>query len=644
MSYQARNGGGGGGGGGAEGFSSSQNSNSSSSYLAANAVANTESVAHNKSRTMLRSSLDVELTFPAFRLPGVYDRRFEANFLFANADTDNPRHFHRAFHHHTGFPPNRKYSLIGTAASPPGFAPERAGSFSVADSPGQLGNTLTPTTPGPGAFPLFRDEEGEPIIEMPRSMTDGEADMTLGLGAQREKSYPPLSASPSALAKPKRVGANMQLIPMGAIDTRSSQPDGHDNTDSYSLVRRIIFGNARRMNVSRLERKDINFSSIVDIDDEAFESYVTDDLAGRLGEGNFFRLFMLIVIILNSITIGIQTDSTMRYLYSPIFSHIDNIFLSIFIVEILFKWYYAFGAFWKSAWNWLDVALVIIALMGSLVTFGQSSRILKMLRMIRAFRSLRTISSLSGIYTVLQVVIRSIPDMLNITLLLLILMFIFAVVGVTLFSTTFPSQFADLGTAFFFLFILVCGDGWVGIFNQMEAAGQFTAGAIYCVLFITIGQFVFSNLVVAVVVNNLEETYDNIKKQMKAKFRKLRSRATNAGAKSESLRALASVPDSEEAVYLNQIPFELPQFDRITETRLENYYLLLMIIEDNLKEYVQIKEQLNEILGELKEINKNVQHDDGQEDALDNDDDDFVEELDTGDALTRLINMQTPRR
>ena len=67
----------------------------------------------------------------------------------------------------------------------------------------------------------------------------------------------------------------------------------------------------RAQNVSRLEQKGVTFSSIVDIDDEAFESYVTDDLAGRLGEGDFFRMAMLVVIVLNSIMIGVQTDANL---------------------------------------------------------------------------------------------------------------------------------------------------------------------------------------------------------------------------------------------------------------------------------------------------------------------------------------------
>lgn len=158
--------------------------------------------------------------------------------------------------------------------------------------------------------------------------------------------------------------------------------------------------------------------------------------------------------------------------------------------------------------------------------------------------------------------------------------------------------------ALFFLFILVTQDGWVVLFDELEKRGQFTAGAIYCVLFITLGGFVFSNLIVAVVVTNLEITYDAIKKQMKAKYRRLKSRGSDASAKGAldvkdpmAVRQLTHVAEGEESAYLHQIPFELPEFDRITEQRLEKYYLLLMIIEDNLKEYVQIKDQLNKVCG-----------------------------------------------
>ncbi|KNE68099.1 hypothetical protein AMAG_13268 [Allomyces macrogynus ATCC 38327] len=552
--------------------------------------------------SILRSSLEVELTYPAFRLPGVFDRKFESNFLYTNADSSAPRHFHRVFYQHSGFPTNRKYSLIGDKLA------SVAARYPLAGLAG-------------GSEEEARSDGG---------VDDPEVGGNVG-------------TSPSHPAGRKKGVSDLMLIGMGGIGGRNVPVDDGDNTDSYSMVRRIIFGNARKMNVSRLERKDINFSTIVDIDDEAFESYVTDDLAGRLGEGDFFRLIMLMVIIFNSIMISLQTNTFLRQRYSGVFAAMDSIFLSIFIMEVLFKWYYAFVTFWKSPWNWLDLGLIVVALLGPLITFSSSSRILKMLRMIRAFRSLRGVSALAGMYTVLQTVFQSIPDMLNITLLLLIVMFIFAVVGVTLFSSSYPERFGDLGTAMMMLFILVCQDGWVGLFNTMESRGLFGIASIYCVIFITLGGFIFLNLITAVVVNNLETTYDNIKKQMRRKYRQLKSAVGGSGTSgSGTQRPLATVAEGDASVYLGQIPYELPEFDRITESKLEKYYLLLMVIEENLKEYVQIKQSLNEILREIKDIN--ADRDDGDEDLdADMEEDEEEPDMNAGDALTRLINLQNSR-
>ena len=63
--------------------------------------------------------------------------------------------------------------------------------------------------------------------------------------------------------------------------------------------------------------------------------------------------------------------------------------------------------------------------------------------------------------------------MANIVLLLLILMFIFSVVGVTLFATDIPENFADLSKAMFTLFICLTQDGWVDIFNLMDVSITF---------------------------------------------------------------------------------------------------------------------------------------------------------------------------
>ena len=46
----------------------------------------------------------------------------------------------------------------------------------------------------------------------------------------------------------------------------------------------------------------------MDMDDERMEAYVSMVLVGNLLESIYFRVFIMVLIILNSLLIGIQTD------------------------------------------------------------------------------------------------------------------------------------------------------------------------------------------------------------------------------------------------------------------------------------------------------------------------------------------------
>jgi hypothetical protein len=58
------------------------------------------------------------------------------------------------------------------------------------------------------------------------------------------------------------------------------------------------------------EKKMINFSDIVDIDDEAFEDHVSHELASRLADCDFFRLLMTFcIVVIESILLNNEIDS-----------------------------------------------------------------------------------------------------------------------------------------------------------------------------------------------------------------------------------------------------------------------------------------------------------------------------------------------
>ena len=142
-----------------------------------------------------------------------------------------------------------------------------------------------------------------------------------------------------------------------------------DNTDTYQKVRALIFGKAMQYNVTKAETKTVNFTDIADIDDEALENHVREDLAARLGEGDAFKLVMLVVILLNSLVIALSTIAELYKYNADVFTQFNQVFIGIFVMEILFKWYYGFKDFWTSGWNILDLILVAASCLAYCIYF-----------------------------------------------------------------------------------------------------------------------------------------------------------------------------------------------------------------------------------------------------------------------------------
>eukprot|EP00058_Branchiostoma_floridae_P005263 XP_002590751.1 hypothetical protein BRAFLDRAFT_78165 [Branchiostoma floridae] len=81
-----------------------------------------------------------------------------------------------------------------------------------------------------------------------------------------------------------------------------------------------------------------------------------------------FRLIVFGLIIVNSVLIAMQTDEQLSIDYAALFSIFDQFVLTIFMWEILLKWYYGFVVFWKESWNILDFVIILALLLGPSVS------------------------------------------------------------------------------------------------------------------------------------------------------------------------------------------------------------------------------------------------------------------------------------
>ncbi|XP_053562889.1 voltage-dependent L-type calcium channel subunit alpha-1S isoform X2 [Bombina bombina] len=166
-------------------------------------------------------------------------------------------------------------------------------------------------------------------------------------------------------------------------------------------------------------------------------------LCHRIVNATTFTNFILLFILLSSISLAAEDPIQPDSFRNLILSKFDIVFTVIFTTEIVLKMttYGAFlhtGSFCRNYFNILDLLVVGV----SLISFGiQSSAIsvVKILRVLRVLRPLRAINRAKGLKHVVQCLFVAIKTIGNIVLVTTLLQFMFSCIGVQLFKGKFYS-------------------------------------------------------------------------------------------------------------------------------------------------------------------------------------------------------------
>ncbi|MBQ3841667.1 MAG: ion transporter [Ruminiclostridium sp.] len=232
-------------------------------------------------------------------------------------------------------------------------------------------------------------------------------------------------------------------------------------------------------------------------------------------ESSAFQNTILIVIVINSIVLGLQTSATVNASIGGILTIIDTVCLGIFIIEMVLKMIaYKFVGYFKSAWNWFDFIIIVTSVLSGLAVLS-SIRILRVFRVFRSLKGLRgfkMISSLKPLQVIISAIGKSIPGISWTALLLMIIYYIFSIIGVTQFGQAFPEWFGDIPKAMYTLFQVMTLESWsMGIARPVME--QFDFAWAYFVPFVLISSFVMMNVVVGIVVNAISEVAEYNKKE-----------------------------------------------------------------------------------------------------------------------------------
>jgi voltage-gated sodium channel len=176
----------------------------------------------------------------------------------------------------------------------------------------------------------------------------------------------------------------------------------------------------------------------------------------RLTLSPLFQRGVVALILLNAVTLGLETSDTVMERWGGALELIDAALLWVFTAELALRVYAFRGRFFRDPWGLFDLAVVGIAWL-------PATGALSVLRALRILRVLRLVSVVPSLRVVVEAMLAALPGMGSIVLLMALLFYVFAVMAVKLYGEDMPEAFGTLGASLFTLFQLMTLDDWANI-------------------------------------------------------------------------------------------------------------------------------------------------------------------------------------
>lgn len=216
-----------------------------------------------------------------------------------------------------------------------------------------------------------------------------------------------------------------------------------------------------------------------------------------LVENRWFQGAILVIICLNALVFGIQTSPSARQACGGWLNKIDGICLAVFTVELLLKIVAYNRNFCKDPWNIFDFIVVAVSFVPDCGMFSS-------IRLFRILRIFKLISGIRHMRIILGAIVKSVKGILWTGSLLILIYYVYGILGTYLFGATFGDWFGSLGKSVYSLFQIMTLESWsMGIARPVIAVYPYAW--IYFVSYILLSSFLVMNVVVGIVLNSITE-------------------------------------------------------------------------------------------------------------------------------------------
>lgn len=215
-------------------------------------------------------------------------------------------------------------------------------------------------------------------------------------------------------------------------------------------------------------------------------------------ESRRFQGFVTGLILVNAITLGLETAPHLVGPYAGVLHRLDAAILALFTIELVLRVAVHRTRFFRDPWSLFDLAVVAISLV-------PSAGSLSVLRAFRVLRVLRLVSVAPSMRRVVAGLLGALPGLSSILGLMVLVFYVAAVLSTRLFGGAFPEWFGSLGASAYTLFQVMTLESWsMGIVRPVME--RFPWAWAFFVPYILVATFTMLNLFIAVIVNAMNST------------------------------------------------------------------------------------------------------------------------------------------
>ena len=234
-----------------------------------------------------------------------------------------------------------------------------------------------------------------------------------------------------------------------------------------------------------------------------------------------YEFFMLIVIIVNTVSLGLETSKSITSDFRNTLVLIDQICLYLFIADLIFKaivYNKDFfgeeekdGCFHLNKWNISDLIIVIISVAASLPYFTifrtfkifRSVKVIKSIKSFNAVRGFKLVNESEELRSTFKGLVRAIPGILWTFCFLALFTYVYAIVGTNVFGDDFSEFFGSLDYSFLSLCQIITFDSWISQIAR-PIIQVYPLAWLYFISFAFIAASVVMNVIVGIIVDSME--------------------------------------------------------------------------------------------------------------------------------------------